>query len=230
MKYKVGDVVRIKSIDWYNNNCDQRGSVSVKGDTFVSDMSQYCGKLAKITKVFKNMGKYHLDIDNGRWHWTDEMFKGNMKETKIKLPEGWEIDRVENGEIILKESKKELPKTWEECLQKLENAEYIDTFSSIHILGSDIASREDKNVIPVGLGEPMLALMQLLVCREAYRQGWKPNWKDGNGKYCIVYQNNEIVPACYLTNHWVLSFQSEEIRNKFLENFRDLIEVAKELI
>ena len=34
---------------------------------------------------------------------------------EIVLPEGWEIDKIENNKIILKESKKELPKTWEEC-------------------------------------------------------------------------------------------------------------------
>lgn len=30
--------------------------------------------------------------------------------------------------------------------------------------------------------------------------------------------------------NYILSFQSKEIRDKFLENFRDLIEEAKELI
>lgn len=37
----------------------------------------------------------------------------DKKLTKITIPEGWEVDKIQNGEIILKESKKELPKTYE---------------------------------------------------------------------------------------------------------------------
>lgn len=38
-----------------------------------------------------------------------------MNTKEFVFPEGWEIDKIENNKIILKESKKELPKTWEEC-------------------------------------------------------------------------------------------------------------------
>ena len=73
--------------------------------------------------------------------------------------------------------------------------------------------------------------MQLLVCREVYRQGWKPDWTNANeNKYCIVNVNNKIKPSTNVAFNNVLSFQSAEIRDKFLENFRDLIEEAKELI
>lgn len=158
------------------------------------------------------------------------------KETKrIVLPDGWEIDKVKGNEIILKESKKELPKTWEECIAKVENLEFINRIGDIEKAKFDLqVAFNHRNDIPKGLGKPMVALCQLLVCREVYRQGWKPDWRDGNeeSKYVILYENS-ITGICvktYYTSKHLLSFQSAEIRDKFLENFRDLIEEAKELI
>ena len=163
------------------------------------------------------------------------MFEENINDMETKeiiIPQGWEIDEVRSNKIIL--SKKELPKTWFECLYK-----YKGDLEYIHNSTSNIASHVangffqecDKNLLPKGLGKPVLALMQLLVCREVYRQGWKPNWKDDNEiKYCIERVENCITKETYTLMATVLSFQSAEIRDEFLENFRDLIEEAKELI
>lgn len=155
-----------------------------------------------------------------------------MNTKEIILPEGWEIDKVENNKIILKESKKELPKTWDECANILSRrvCERIDSDGSIKPVYESSVWIVCKNLLPLKLGKPMLALHQLLVCREVYRQGWKPNWFDETEKYCIgCYTNNIDIFVAIGTNQ-ILSFQSKEIRDKFLENFRDLIEEAKELI
>lgn len=37
--------------------------------------------------------------------------KGDMETKEITIPQGWEIDKVEDNKVFLKESKKELPKT-----------------------------------------------------------------------------------------------------------------------
>lgn len=154
----------------------------------------------------------------------------NRKE--IIIPQGWEIDEVRGNKIILMESKKELPKTWEECIAKIKDLEYIDSNSNIEEVDFNInIAFEHINDIPIGLGKPILALCQLLVCREVYRQSWKPNWTNANeNKYCIINNFNKIEPTYYSFISRVLSFQSEEVRDKFLENFKDLIEEAKELI
>lgn len=154
-----------------------------------------------------------------------------MEQKKIILPEGWEIDKVEGNEIILKESKKELPKTWEECLKEIGRIEYIGSDSDIATLQLPSTNDNYKNSIPISLDEPMLALCQLLICREVYRQGWKPDWNDNSQhKYCIENLGNSIRSILYHSTHRILSFQSGEVRDEFLENFRDLIEEAKELI
>ena len=159
--------------------------------------------------------------------------KGDMDNRKeIILPQGWEIDKVKGNKIILKESKKELPKTWEECITKIKDLECIDNNGGIDEVDFNVGTVSDHiNDIPIGLGKPMLAFMQLLVCREVYRQGWKPNWTNRNeNKYCIVKDSNEIKTPIHVFISRVLSFQSAEIRDEFLKNFRDLIEEAKELI
>ena len=155
-----------------------------------------------------------------------------METKEMIIPQGWEIDKVDGNKIILKEDKKYLPKTWEECIAKIKDLECIDRNSCIDTatFSDDVASKH-INDIPIGLGKPMLALCQLLVCREVYRQGWKPNWKDDNEiKYCIMNDLNKIKASINAYLSTVLSFQSAEIRDEFLENFRDLIEEAKELI
>ena len=153
----------------------------------------------------------------------------NRKE--IIIPQGWEIDKVEDNKVIIKESKKELPKTWEECIAKIKDLEYISGNGNIKEAHFNVGPASAHiNDIPIGLGKPMLALCQLLVCREVYRQGWKPNWSDDKIKYCIERVENCFIKETYTLVTKVLSFQSAEIRDEFLENFRDLIEEAKELI
>ena len=58
-KYKVGDTVKIKSEKWYEDNAFVSGNVypvGIIGETnyFIPEMSEYCGKTAKITKVIKD--------------------------------------------------------------------------------------------------------------------------------------------------------------------------------
>ena len=56
MKYKVGDKVRIKNIDWYNENKDKFGNVplfypSRVSFNFLEIMSPFCGKEMTIIKI-----------------------------------------------------------------------------------------------------------------------------------------------------------------------------------
>lgn len=80
-----------------------------------------------------------------------------------------------------------------------------------------------------------LALMQLHVLRDAYRdyhqKGWKPDWKDVNKiNFCIYYHKDEIIITTECFSQTFLSFPTEALATKFLENFEDLIEKAKDLI
>ena len=73
--------------------------------------------------------------------------------------------------------------------------------------------------------------MQLHQLRDCYRQGWLPDWEDDDIiKYCIVLESNRCVIYKNLVSCNFLSFQSEDIAKKFLNNFKGLIETAGDLI
>lgn len=74
-KYKVGDKVVVKSLEWYNDNKDCDGVVRVPC-SFVREMSEYCGRVFTIRRV--NLNSYYLEeVD---YTWSDEMFEGLAEE------------------------------------------------------------------------------------------------------------------------------------------------------
>ena len=75
MKYNVGDKVRIKSIDWYNENKDKYGYIDFDHIvSFLPYMSKYCGEIATIKRVDRIFKFYDLDIDDEGGCWSDDMF------------------------------------------------------------------------------------------------------------------------------------------------------------
>ena len=165
------------------------------------------------------------------------------KEIKIQInvPEGKILvgTKVENGVIIpiFKDKEAEFSKTWEEwCTKnKRTNFVYINNSSevktNIAILNQSICPVSDKNlIISESRAKAFLALMQLINLRDEYRQGWEPDYVDDSVKYTIIRYKTVI--KCDIFAHYshILSFQSAEIRDNFLENFKDLIETAKELL
>ena len=148
-----------------------------------------------------------------------------------------ELKKVLEGKFTKEELgiKEEFPNTWEEfCEQnKVTSKEaYIDLDSSIRNVGIGRRdSDDDRNFLPSEQSaEAHLALMQLEQLRDKYRQGWKPDWSDCSHKYTIFCNSNKIDSGWINNINVFLSFQSEELRDKFLKNFKDIIEIAKDLI
>ena len=119
-----------------------------------------------------------------------------------------------------------LPKTWEEYRKmkgdegEKANAALSFAYTSINGAFPDYHDAEKH-----------IALMKLHLLRDEYRQGWKPDWKDGNlGKYVIESSEGECYVAKYIHISSFLTFQDEKTANEFLTNFRDLIEEAGDLI
>ena len=69
----VGDKVKIKSLEWYNDHKSNNGNVDCGYDVFTEDMSTLCGKTMTIKKVLHDY--YHLVDDENVYNWTDEMFE-----------------------------------------------------------------------------------------------------------------------------------------------------------
>lgn len=75
------------------------------------------------------------------------------------------------------------------------------------------------------------ALRKLTIIRDYYNEGWKPDWKnDYENKSVILTENDKIKCEENYSYKRVLSFKSKEIRNKFLEEQIDLLEIAKPLL
>ena len=162
-----------------------------------------------------------------------------MKQTiEIEVPEGkkavWK-----DGKIIFEDIKSQLPETWEEfCKMKNINKyeSYIELNSQCDELGevSDGMERNphgDRNILPSEkAAEQHLALMQLHQLRDCYRQGWVPDCEKDDNKYCIFISFNILKIDSFNAFSHFLSFQSKEIAEEFLNNFRDLIEQAGDLI
>ena len=75
MKYKVGDIVKINSLVWYNKNRNECSSVVQNGISFTYSMSEYCGKIATIMSMGSDNDLYIIDIDKGKWCWYDWMLE-----------------------------------------------------------------------------------------------------------------------------------------------------------
>jgi hypothetical protein len=156
-----------------------------------------------------------------------------MKTLKINVPEGYEIDKEQSTfeNIVFKEIKKELPKSWED----LENLKGFHVgYTSDVVVTSDHVRKSKINRFIFATeeqAEASIALAQLSQLREVYRQGWKPDWTDeGSDKYCIVFRDSIFELDSFCHTSYFLSFQSQEIAKEFLENFRDLIEQARPLM
>ena len=150
-------------------------------------------------------------------------------------PEGYifkdENDNVINAtKIVLEKKKKEYPKTYEECCKVLD----IDAYDLV--LSIDYRSNKMKHNDWKRLGK-LNDLNQILICRDAY---WKIAGEEmGLGKpweptmetvYCIS-RNNNVMKCSYRGGKSnILEFPTEEIRDIFYENFKDLIEECKELL
>jgi hypothetical protein len=153
-----------------------------------------------------------------------------MKTFNIEIPEGYEIDQEKSTfeKIVFKEIKKRLPKTWEE-LTKVEGY-YVGTSGYVcDYQGATIGSNKNLFATKEQV-EAAIAMAQLSQLRDAYRQGWKPDWLELKDKYCILYSNSRPLVSSFLTMEYFLAFQSKEIAKEFLENFRDLIEKARPLM
>ena len=154
------------------------------------------------------------------------------KEFKIQVPEGYKIDRENSTfeKIVFKKIERELPKSWEEL--KVVEGFYIDEDSHIHDCPMVDVLRKNKNVFPTEAeAEACIALAQLCQLRDRYNDGWKPDWEDDREKkHCIEFFKGKIQKNYYHVLKKVLCFKTQELRDKFLENFRDLIETAKPLL
>lgn len=84
MEYKIGDKVKIKSLDWYNQNKDENGFVHCGDRVFDNYMSVFCGSVVTICGV--GIYGYGIQEDMHCRTWAEDMFEGLVERNGKTYP------------------------------------------------------------------------------------------------------------------------------------------------
>lgn len=149
----------------------------------------------------------------------------HYNEDKIELcvAKDYEI-KEENGKYYAVKKQSKYPKTYEECCDILQLEHTFEL--------KDLTMDEEKLID---------SFIRLKRCRDAYwkiagkqmglGKPWEPDWENKeNNKYCITTINRQIKTISTDVFNYLLIFPTAEIRDAFYENFKELIEICKELL
>ena len=251
-KFKVGDKVRVNLFPKLNYRCKvTEGMLELNGE--ILTISEEWGGDANDSYFDVISDGHTYRVEEAGWYWTSAMFvkvnNQEIMETKtVKLTleqarelynQGGNFRTIALGAYSEEElTKPSLPNTWEEFCDNypIKNKEsWINGDSAIIIRSDsnrgDRFDKEDKNLLPnKETAEAMLALCQLIQLRDCYNQGWKPNWNTVEYKPVIKVYKGNVVKDSYTNTSFILTFKTLKLRDKFFENFKDLLETAKELL
>lgn len=170
--------------------------------------------------------------------------KKNIAITLQEAKEWYKGDNLTLRELALKVftkeelEKQELPKTWEEFCEKYpiahnevvisDNSEII-TFGDFPYPSTERDPDIDRNFCTsLKEAQAFIALMQLRQLRKAYVKDWEPDLT----KACfgIVSSTYGINVTSLCTVYRNLSFPTYDLAEQFLNNFKNLLEIAKPLL
>lgn len=158
-------------------------------------------------------------------------------ETKniINIPEGYEIDKEQSTErqIVLRKIENKSARSWKEYCEKMKGKySYFYNNAIRRIVDSQFGSEpvlsefEDMEDV-----ETLEAFSKLLRLRKDWVGEWKPDWTEGNQiKFTIVSREDKIVYGATGIDSRPMSFPTKEMRDEFIETFKDLLEIAKPLL
>ena len=89
MEYKVGDKVKVKSLEWFEKNCDL-DFLNKELRYFSKKRSYYCGKIVTIDYSY-NDGDYTIKEDKETFFWQKWMFEDPRQNVKEILRGKYEI-------------------------------------------------------------------------------------------------------------------------------------------
>ena len=233
MKYNIGDKVKVKSQEWYENNANYISEVECGNTVFIPYMKSYCGSIVTIAQTFNHIKCYAIEEDNGVHYWSDEMFEcgdeSDMKEFAAKMlnikdeiivPDNCEVwddqgNVIKTSKIIIREVKKTYPNTINDCYNLLEDDELASPTS-------------------------MRKFQELINARNAYwkiygedvglEKPWEPNWTSFEGYPAIYMYRYQITLSVARDEHHCFVFPTEEMRDMFYKNFKKDIEECKEFL
>lgn len=227
--YKIGDKII---------HSDYESPLEIVGMKWENDSIKY--------EVYTN--------DYGYWYSVDELqpCKEETMDRKYNVEEylkvweetekGLEVvvnDRFElkedNGKFYIIKKQPQYPKTYEESCDVLGTYPiYNNPNLCICEWHPETRERHEYYSKLANLSQELIVFMKLLICRDAYWKiagDWKPDWEDETDiYYTISYDDVNI--KCYNNTdvYSKLAFPTEEMRDAFYGNFKELIETCKEFL
>ena len=183
------------------------------------------------------VNKENENLGENKFPSFEPMFKMN-DEFEYKIPDGYEITEVSKNTIFIKPIKSKYPKTYEECA-KIMNCPIAGPSGWLFNFDANIKNTyyRKKDIL-------MGKFIRLLIYRDAYwkiageEMGLGKPWEPKFGKTILFditfyfYQDNFMLHKGEYSSsdNCILVFPTEEMRDAFYENFKDLIEDCKELL
>ena len=140
------------------------------------------------------------------------VFKGS-NEIEIIIPDGWEFKQRDNKMFGVRKQP-QYPKTYKDCCDVLD----------LSTMDNDAKGYK---------GYLIIRFQELIIARDAYwkiageqmglDKPWEPDWDNLSTNHEFI----KINKGCFTYSSRVLVFPTEEMRDAFYENFKDLIEECK---
>lgn len=169
-------------------------------------------------------------------------FNKENYETEVELQLGdYEIE-VRDGKTYAVLKKSKYPTNYNECCEVLVGRKpkpHEISFDKMELCLVDLDNTQNIDFQAPHLFQ-FNSLFRLRMCLDAYwkiageemglGKPWEPNWTTFEGMPAIFRFRYNIVCDSVKNQHCLLVFPTEEMRDAFYENFKDLIEQCKELL
>ena len=119
------------------------------------------------------------------------------------------------------EQKEPVP-TYEDAVKWLESTEGTEIMNDSVFLAKGNYYENLNNCAEV--------LKKLILLRDYYNEGWQPDWTKATVKYCIEVYGEDLSIIDFQFKLKPMAFKTREIRDKFLEEQKELLEIAKPLL
>lgn len=225
MKYKVGDVVKVKSLKWYEENKDVRGDIYMRTSNhskiiFNSIMANFCGKNVTIKNELGY--KYSIEEDGHGWCFTDDMFEERIpKEVVEEVKLVYKTASVEFKSVLEDTFGKEL--FVEDIRDKVKTVP--DSIRAYRINHSDVGGT--SIYLSKKHAEYIDAYVTALYVSDSLNEGWEPNWQDPSEDKFVVYNNmgEYCVESLNSDRYLDICFKSESLAEYFIKQFPDICKI-----
>lgn len=96
--------------------------------------------------------------------------------------------------------------------------------------GYNLLFKDERTYLSEDIYKAFEALRKLTILRDYYNEGWKPDWKKEDFKYVIQNISGSFENYISKYGSYVMSFKNKEIADKFKEDQKELLEIAKPLL